>query len=76
MPGKKGEVWVKGKATSQHCIVQNKGQKGVGLILEEKKIVCRLHSQLDSGRKAKIQCLNTYTVQNPDSVLFAVSLFS
>lgn len=37
MPGKKGEVWVKGKATSQHCIVQNKGQEGVGLILEEKK---------------------------------------
>lgn len=37
MPGKKREVWVKGRATSQHCIVPNKGQKGVGLILEEKK---------------------------------------
>lgn len=29
----------KGKASSQHCIVQDKGQKGIGLILEEKKTV-------------------------------------
>lgn len=26
----KGEVWVKGKATSQLCMVQKKGQKGAG----------------------------------------------
>lgn len=55
MPGKKEEVWVKGKASPQHCIVQNKGQMGTGLILEEKtETVCRLHSQSDYGRKAKI----------------------
>jgi len=38
MPGEKGEVWVKGKATSHHCMVQKKGRKGLGGILEKNSL--------------------------------------